>query len=186
MKRSQAFTGNYLKQEDAPHPFVATVGSVQMETLGQGADAETKPVLHFTDSHIKPMVLNFGNWTIIESAYGEDSDMWTGKPVEVYVDPNVMFGSKKVGGLRLRIPSNSHVGPLGASVMNLPMALTALQAVGVTKEDLVRVIKSKGFTGYVPNRDTATVHAMIEEAKHNQTSQEQPFDEFNGDAEDPF
>lgn len=179
MKRSDAFTGSYLKQDDVPHPIVAAVGKVVMETLGQGADAETKPILHFTDSHVKPMVLNFGNWGTIESAYGEDSDMWTGKPVEVYVDPNVMFGTKKVGGLRIRIPSSNGTGS-HQSVMNLNMALTALKTVGIEKEALKRVLASKGFTdGFKPSRDTQTVLDMIKEAQENAES-------LDMDNADPF
>ncbi len=190
MKRSEAFTGSHLKQDDVPTPIVLAVGWVQMETLGQGADAETKPVLHFTNQHIKPMVLNFWNWNVLETAYGEDSDMWLNKPVEVYVDPNVMFGAKRVGGLRLRISSGHHATNghaatgYGPSLMNWQMAVTALKGAGIAEDMLKQVLKSKGYSGYRADRDTSTVLEMIEEAKPKM--QEESFDSPVGNEEIPF
>jgi hypothetical protein len=50
------------------------------------------------------MVLNITTIRVLEAAYGGDTDQWVGNKVMVYVDPNVSFGGKVVGGLRLRTP----------------------------------------------------------------------------------
>ena len=46
------------------------------------------------------------NRTLIE-AFGDETDAWIGKTMEVYFDPKVMFGGKKVGGLRVRVPDQT-------------------------------------------------------------------------------
>lgn len=50
------------------------------------------------------MVANNTTLRVLQQAFGDESDEWRGKQVIVYVDPNVSFGGKVVGGLRLRIP----------------------------------------------------------------------------------
>lgn len=104
MKRTDAFKSNYLGQGDLEQPTIAVIQDVGIESLNGDGGKEDKPVAHFTNG-IKPMILNLINWQTIEDAYGEDSDLWVGKRVELYVDKNVMFGAKKVGGVRVRIPN---------------------------------------------------------------------------------
>jgi hypothetical protein len=179
MNRHDFFESKYLAKENITAPIRAHISHVQAEVLKSERGDERKPILHFTGGTPKAMVLNVINWTTIEEAYGEEVEGWSNKPIELYVDPNVMMGSKKVGGIRVRIPSDKvvHAGNGHApSLMNINMALTALAAVGLTKDDLKRVITSKGHTGFMPNRDTPTVLAMIEEAQSNMGA-EQSFDE---------
>jgi hypothetical protein len=38
----------------------------------------------------------------IAGMYGPDTDKWIGKPLSLYVDPNVEFGKKRTGGVRCR------------------------------------------------------------------------------------
>jgi hypothetical protein len=106
MKANDVFPSKYLKKDDAQKPLRLTVASVVIEDVSTDDGKEKRPVMHFDGDH-KPMIINRGNWTVLEEAYGDDSDDWEGKPVEVYVDPNVMFGSKRVGGLRVRIPEQA-------------------------------------------------------------------------------
>lgn len=61
---------------------------------------QTKPVLRFRDA--KPLVLNKENWQTIVDLYGDDSDNWQGHWIELHVDPNVRFGGKRVGGIRVK------------------------------------------------------------------------------------
>jgi len=104
MKRNQVFPSNYLGKDDVTAPFVATVADVRLESLKTDHGTEDKPVLIFADDQVKPMILNQTNWLILEDAYGLDSDDWRGKPVEIFVDPGVMFAGRRVGGVRVRIP----------------------------------------------------------------------------------
>lgn len=107
MKMSEMFPSNYLKKEDVATPTRATIRNVIQDEISGDGGKELKAVLNFV-GNLKPMILNRGNATTLEEAYGDDSDAWHGKTVEIYVDPSVMFGGKRVGGVRLRIPSTGH------------------------------------------------------------------------------
>jgi len=51
------------------------------------------------------MVLNSTNIQLLAKACeSEDTDDWIGKKVIIYSDPNVSFGGKLVGGLRVKLP----------------------------------------------------------------------------------
>lgn len=119
MKRSSAFPPNYLSQDDVAQPIVATIADVHPEALiDQDTGAtKTKPVMTFAPDNIRPLILNQVNWSTIEAAYGEDSDSWIGKPIELYRDPNIMCGKRRVGGIRVRIPAQqtTHARPAPAT-----------------------------------------------------------------------
>lgn len=51
------------------------------------------------------MVFNIVNRKTLVAAYGDDSAKWIGKPIEIYVDPNVWMGSQQTGGIRVRVPA---------------------------------------------------------------------------------
>ena len=51
----------------------------------------------------KPMVLNATNKDALVSALGKAPANWINASVGIYVDPNVMFGGVRTGGLRLRV-----------------------------------------------------------------------------------
>lgn len=107
LKRSDVFQSKYCAQADLETPVVVTIKHAEIETIKSDDGNEDKAVLYFERDRLKPMILNSGNWQTIEDAYGVDTDDWIGKSIEVYVDPNVMFGKKKVGGVRVRLPSPS-------------------------------------------------------------------------------
>lgn len=51
----------------------------------------------------KPLVLNSTNLQLCEKIFGSDNtDDWLGKKLVVYSDPNISFGGKLVGGIRVR------------------------------------------------------------------------------------
>lgn len=100
--RSQAFPSNYLGKDDVSSPITVTIDRVEAESVGQGAEAEEKRVAHFQEK-VKPMILNSGNWQMIESISGEgDDEHWAGTRIEIFVDPTVSYGGKRIGGLRVR------------------------------------------------------------------------------------
>jgi hypothetical protein len=108
MKIVAAGNSKNLRKEDVPHPFIAIISEVRVQTFEKTARSprEDKDMLHFTDPSIKPLGLNVTNKRIIIAAYGDESDNWCGQPVEIYVDPNVPNSSGQiVGGIRLRIPA---------------------------------------------------------------------------------
>lgn len=103
MKRSDAFPSRYISKDDVQNPVVAIIDTVRFDTIKGDSGDEDKPVVYFRGD-VKPMILNNTNWMTIEDAYGQESDDWAGKPIEMYCDPGVMFGGKRVGGVRVRIP----------------------------------------------------------------------------------
>lgn len=114
MKMNEMFPSNYLKKEDVSHPITATIRDVITEEVSGDHGKESKPVIRFNGS-VKPMILNKGNGELLCSLYGDDSLAWHGKSIELYMDPNVMFGGKRVGGIRLRAPSQNGAGAAPAS-----------------------------------------------------------------------
>lgn len=104
MKIGSAFPGGKtLKQEDIGDRHVRVyIDRVEVETLGQGDDQETKPVLYFRGKD-KGLALNKTNAETITDICGSDeTDDWRGKSIILYVDKNVRMGDKRVGGIRVR------------------------------------------------------------------------------------
>lgn len=174
MRKNEAFPSNYLGKEDVQTPIVATCGSVAMGMIKGEHGEDNKPVMTWQEQHIKPLILNNANWATLEDAYGSDSDMWRGKPIEVYADPNVMFGTKRVGGVRLRLPTRVQTGnPSGPVVWGWADAEAAAKAAGIPREELLAYLKSQGLMSWKPDVHTALVQALIL-AKKNPT--EEPLD----------
>lgn len=172
MRFNDMYPSKYLKQEDVPTPIRTMIRSIALGEIEGDSGKETKPVISFHG--LKDMVLNKGNGTILFEAFGEPEN-WPGKQIEIYVDPNVSFGGKRVGGLRVRIPAAS------ATVWTWPQAIAEAGKVGITKEALVAEFKSRGFGGYNGERDTPIVLQLIAA----RAGKEQGFDEVQesfGDA----
>ncbi len=106
MRRSEAFPSKYLGKDNLKSPLTVTINNVTQETIESDNEQQLKAVIHFQEDGVKPFICNVGNWMTIEDAYGEESDDWTGKRIELFVDPTVQFGGKRIGGVRVRIPSN--------------------------------------------------------------------------------
>lgn len=106
MDIDSAYPGKYLKATDVPESGVTwTIKTVRIEELGQGDEAEQKPVVYFNENETG-LSLNKTNKEIIKALYGRMTENWTGKPVIVYNDVTVMNKGQRVGGVRLRAPVN--------------------------------------------------------------------------------
>lgn len=96
-------TGKYLKREEVTeegeaHKVVSCVQ--QVLSMGDG-ESETKWVLTLSD--LKPLILNATNIRRCVAAFAtSETDEWIGKSIVVYDDPEIEFGGKVVGGVRLR------------------------------------------------------------------------------------
>lgn len=145
MKRSEAFPTKYLSKDDIKAPTVGIIDNVINETLGSGDDQEVKPVMYFKSGIEKPIVINNTNWINVESVYGDDSDNWIGKPIEAWVDPNVSFGGKRIGGLRLREPSNhKQTTPAMSSAEAITAFWAYANGIGYDKEAAKQLVKDNG------------------------------------------
>lgn len=100
-----------------------TIRSVKQENVAkQGAPEELRWCLHFDEAE-KPMVLNSTNGQIIASIVkNEDTDHWIGHKIVCYDDPNVSFGGKLVGGIRVRAPRVAKSPAAAAAIRQAPRA----------------------------------------------------------------
>lgn len=109
MNIEAAFPSKYLKAADLQGKTVrVTIRTVLMEAIGQGNNADQRPILYFQGKE-KGLVLNKTNATTISTFYGPDTDDWTGRDLELF---SVMtdYQGRPVEGLRVRIPRLS-TGP---------------------------------------------------------------------------
>jgi len=97
----------FLKQSDVGAGALGTIEDcIQMNVAKEGAEPELKWCLTFVEIE-KPLVLNSTNVQLCEKILGSDNtDDWRGKKIVLYTDPNVSYGGKLVGGIRIRAPRN--------------------------------------------------------------------------------
>lgn len=96
------FLSKYLRAKEVEEPQVVTIASVEVEEVGMGEDKEEKLVL-YTKEIDRGVVLGAkAVLTTLTDLFGEDTDDWIGRKIELFYDPNVLFKSKPVGGLRVR------------------------------------------------------------------------------------
>jgi hypothetical protein len=102
---SEMRESKFLKQSDVGGGILVTItGCEQHNVAMQGADPEMKWCLTFQEVE-KPLVLNGINAQLCEKVCNSDnSDDWVGHKIVLYTDPNVAFGGKIVGGIRVRAP----------------------------------------------------------------------------------
>jgi hypothetical protein len=180
MRRSEAFPSQYLSKDDVMAAGVlrATIAGCTIRSVGMEDNAEDKPVLTFREGYIKAMPLNTTNWNIIEAVYGDDSDGWVGKVVEIWHDPSVMFKGKTTGGTRIRIPAgvvpvaaaaaaamttpaDGAAKPALADVMTIEQAIATATGAGMTREDFLGKLRPQCEGGYSGRRDTIKARAII-------------------------
>lgn len=97
----------FLTRADVGRGQLVTIDQLTQENVAkEGAPEELRYCLWFKECE-KPMVLNSTNGQIIAKiANSEETDTWPGTKVVLYDDPNVSFGGKLVGGIRVRAPRN--------------------------------------------------------------------------------
>jgi hypothetical protein len=107
MNLSDLKQSKYLKKDDCDPAILVTISGMSQENVAkEGADPEMRTALHFNELD-KPLILNSTNGQIIAQITGQTNDIertWIGAKVVLYSDPNVSFGGKLVGGIRVRPP----------------------------------------------------------------------------------
>jgi hypothetical protein len=99
MRASDMFPSKYLKSSDVKDkPITATISHLTQELVGQGKDAEKKPILHFKDA--KAMVLNKTNALALEAVFG-DSDNWGEKKIRIHC-VETTYGGRAIDGIRVK------------------------------------------------------------------------------------
>lgn len=97
----------FLTRADVGQGVLVTIGEIYQENIAkEGAPEELKWCVRFPECE-KPFVLNSTNGQIIAGIVkSEETDDWAGHKIVLYDDPNVSFGGKLVGGIRVRAPRN--------------------------------------------------------------------------------
>src|SRR5262245_28470557 len=88
----------YLAEEG--NELTVAIKSMSGERVGR--EKELRPVLHFTDPSVKPLILNKTNWSTIRTALGPPKN-WPGEQI-VLVAKSVEFGGETTLGTRVKVP----------------------------------------------------------------------------------
>ncbi len=102
--RNEIATSRFYSQEDVETPKTLTIKDAdKVEVTEPTGEKKRVAVLVFAEPDSKYIRLTTTIFdTLAEMFGGTKTTDWIGKKVELYRDPNVMFGSKKVGGVRVR------------------------------------------------------------------------------------
>jgi hypothetical protein len=115
-KVSDLSESKYIGKEDLEHfpgGLIVTIAGWTKENIGVETKEE-KYVLHFKED-IKPLILKPTIGEQIAYVTGSDDlDEWKGKPIVLWVDPNVSFQGKMVGGVRVKVPEQPQAAPAQA------------------------------------------------------------------------
>jgi hypothetical protein len=95
----------FLTEPDVVNrPTVTFVKAVERNVASPGEKQKIKPCAEFSELD-KPLVLNMKNMeAIAEIAQTDDMDKWPGTRLTLFWDPNVTFGTKVTGGIRIKAP----------------------------------------------------------------------------------
>jgi hypothetical protein len=107
-KISQTYAGTYLNAAELTplgQHRRAIVHGAAVEEIGQGERKEAKIVLSLTTpkgvAWPKDVVLNKTNALQLAGGYGDETDDWVGKSIEIWAE-NVMFQGKIVPGIKIQ------------------------------------------------------------------------------------
>lgn len=81
---------------------VATIKGFGREEMENDGTTEKVSVMHL-EGQDRAVILKTTTLNTLKDLFGTPNEA-VGKPIELYFDPTVSFGGKRVGGLRLRSP----------------------------------------------------------------------------------
>lgn len=106
MKLNELLSSKYIKQGDIDGDTLVTIREVKKQNVAAtGEPPEYKGVIYF-DEFEKGMVLNATNTKRLGKYFGDDTDLWRGEKVVLFVDPDVEYGGEVKGGLRVKQHKN--------------------------------------------------------------------------------
>jgi hypothetical protein len=115
MKLDDMLESKYLKQSDVQDETIVTcVGVKRANMAKEDEEPEYRWIVKWQE-FAKPMVINATNIKRLFKYLGDDTDQWKGGNVILYVDPDIEFGGKVVGGLRVKEyckPAKPATGPM--------------------------------------------------------------------------
>jgi hypothetical protein len=97
MRISEQFAGSFLKASDLPQPKVFTIAGCETATMPDGT---TKPALKFAGEQ-QQLVLNKTNAFCLMQWFGDDTNGWLNRQVELY-STTTSFSGRMVPAIRVR------------------------------------------------------------------------------------
>ncbi|KKM60342.1 hypothetical protein LCGC14_1542760 [marine sediment metagenome] len=105
MRISESFESKWLKAANLQGQRVSVVIShVTTDNVGTEEKPETKPIVFFVGKD-KGLVLNKTNAEQISAMYGDETDSWVNKTIELFTQ-KVPFNGQMVDAIRIAPPPN--------------------------------------------------------------------------------
>lgn len=98
MKLNEAFPSRYVSAPDVESDTVVKIEGVRLVDIED--DGVLKPVMSFTGRK-KALVVNKTNFRTIAALFGDETDGWTGKQIELFKS-TTQFGADVVDCVRVR------------------------------------------------------------------------------------
>ncbi len=136
MRKNDALPSKYLNATDVGNQtFKLTVASVVMEKMEN--DGAMKPVMSFQGAQ-KSMPINATNWDNMASVYGDESDHWIGKQVEMYTEATRMPNGTPTRGVRIRPVAGADTAAAMQGQTQAPLGapVTAGEQMGPQERDM--------------------------------------------------
>ena len=97
----------FIQKSEVENGVLVTIDKVTEENVAPDSQVEEiKYVIHFKEPH-KPWAPGIETLELISQIAGSGTvDDWSGTILVLFVDPDVKFGGKKVGGIRCRAPKS--------------------------------------------------------------------------------
>ena len=103
--KASTYVSPYLKadvlRESGPQ-VLEVVGVEEVELPIRDTDRVERKLGVIVDGGLRLLLNKQNTLTLIEVFKSDDTDNWLGRSFEAYFDPNVGFGGKKTGGIRVR------------------------------------------------------------------------------------
>ena len=103
--RKYCGTSKFFRTKDITAPILLTETFVKEKNVAKDGEPEKIRLAAYFHESLKALVLNTSNCEVLAELAGTDEiEDWKDIPVELYVDPDVRYGGKRVGGIKLRQP----------------------------------------------------------------------------------
>ena len=115
MRVSEVYGGAFLTGTELKGQTIrVTIAGVSVQAIGEAN--EEKLVVDFVGAK-KSLILNKTNASACSGAFGDETDAWVGREVELFTMP-VAYGGKTFDGIRIRTVEQSPPEPELAAVAN--------------------------------------------------------------------
>jgi hypothetical protein len=117
---AEFFPSNYARVADLHgKERVVTIDHVDTGEFENDGKKQIKPVVHFKDADVKPLVTNKTNFLLIAAICGEDSNAWKGKRICLH-PALVPFKGKVEPAIRVKAPPPDSATPAPAPAPSAP------------------------------------------------------------------